>query len=77
MSDLHALPLVGRDLPDYSTGEHNCPRPRVFAKRTETGHRNWYWTIRASDLNSLSAVHGPFWTVSDAHKSAEDWVMDL
>ncbi len=64
MSDLHQMPLMGRDLPSYRDWTHT--RPRVWSHREATGHRLWFWRV-TDKVTHMSSVHGPFWTCADAH----------
>lgn len=55
MSDLHALPLTGRDL-----GPPRLVRANVFKRG-----RGWYWSYKDSVL-----THGPFASQPEAFTSA-------
>jgi hypothetical protein len=67
VSDMHHLPLLGRDLPVYERPEP-LRRARVFSLRLVTGHLVWYWS-RPVEVGT--AVCGPFLTPGDAHDDIE------
>lgn len=71
MSDIHRLPLVGHDLPVTAN-----LRGFVFARRSVTGHLEWYWHIReVGKPRPLSFTHhGPYLSARDAGKEAAEWV---
>ena len=68
VSDLHALPLTGHDLPH---------RPEVRAKVFATSPAHWYWSFlldygEGAKLSTLR--HGPFDSQPEAFNSAHRMV---
>ena len=75
MSDLHVMPLTGHDMPVYHTSlDEPEIRARVYARRSVTGHLDWYWYLTKDDERASATLHGPYWTVQDAYKEADEFV---
>lgn len=64
VSDLHALPLMGHDLP---------PLPKVRAAVFSTSPGHWYWSYETDHGDGpvrSTVYHGPFASQLEAYDSA-------
>lgn len=72
MSDIHALPLVGHDLPRVLDSEL---RGFVYCRPDGHGHLEWYWHIREGRKRPVGFTHhGPYASAREAGTEAAEWI---
>lgn len=64
MSDMHALPLLGHDLPGQKV-----VRAEVFKQS-----KGWYWAFSDKEVGRHVIWHGPFMGWDEAYASAHRMV---
>ena len=57
MSDLHPLPLIGHDLPEYVRNEPVPQKSKVFVRRNHLGY--WTWHHWCGSHRVSSGLFGP------------------